>query len=135
MAGLRSEFMDRVNRTEAENRKLKAENQALKEDNERLKSIISNDSNNSSLPPSSDQKPRKRKANEYNGRERSGKKRGGQPGHKGKALKKETAEALISSGQVKHEVIDIGEKGKEYITKYEIDIETAVVVREYRYHA
>ena len=48
MAGLRSEFMDRVNRTEAENRKLKAENQALKEDNERLKSIINNDSNNSS---------------------------------------------------------------------------------------
>ena len=135
MAGLRSEFMDRVNRTETENRKLKAENQALKEDNERLKSIINNDSNNSSLPPSSDQKPGKRKANEYNGRDRSGKKRGGQPGHKGKALKKETAEALISSGQVKHEVIDLGEKSNAYITKYEIDIETAVVVREYRYHA
>lgn len=134
MAGLRSEFMDRVNRTETENRKLKAENQALKEDNERLKSIINNDSNNSSLPPSSDQKPGKRKANEYNGRERSGRKRGGQPGHKGKTLKKEAAEALISSGQVKHEVIDIGEKRNAYITKYEIDIETAVVVREYRYH-
>ncbi|MBR4806461.1 MAG: SPOR domain-containing protein, partial [Alphaproteobacteria bacterium] len=31
--------------------------------------------------------------------------------------------------------IDIGEKRNAYITKYEIDIETAVVVREYRYHA
>ena len=48
MAVLRSEFMDRVNRTETENRKLKAENRALKEDNERLRSIINNDSNNSS---------------------------------------------------------------------------------------
>ena len=135
MAGLRSELMDRVNRIEMENRALKAENKALKEDNERLKSIINNDSNNSSLPPSSDQKPGKKKANEYNGRKRSGKKRGGQPGHKGKALKKEDAEALISSGRVKHEVIDIGKKSTAYITKYEIDIETTVVVREYRYHA
>ena len=134
MAGLRSDLMDRVRQVETENTALKAENKALKEDNERLKSIINNDSNNSSLPPSSDQKPGKKKANEYNGRERSGKKRGGQPGHKGKALKKEDAEALIAGGRVKHEVIDVGDKSTAYTTKYEIDIETAVVVREYRYH-
>lgn len=131
MAELRDELMNRVNRTETENRARRAENKALKEDNERPRSII----NNSSLPLSSDQKPWKKKANEYSGRERSGKKRGGQPGHKGKALEKETAKALISSSQVKHEVIDICEKGNTYITKYEIDIETTVVVREYRYHA
>ncbi len=135
MAEMRGELKGEIHRLEGRVQELETENQALKEDNERLKSIINNDSNNSSLPPSSDQKPGKKKANEYNGRERSGKKRGGQIGHKGKALKKEAAEALISSGQVKHEVIDIGEKSNTYITKYEIDIETAVVVREYRYHA
>ncbi len=135
MAEMRGELREEIHRLEDQIKGLKVENQALKEDNERLKSIINNDSSNSSLPPSSDQKPGKRKANEYNGRERSGRKRGGQPGHKGKTLKKETAEALISSGQVKHEVIDIGEKRNSYITKYEIDIETAVIVREYRYHA
>lgn len=135
MAEFRGELMNHVNRTETENRARRAENKALKEDNERMRSIINNDSNNSSLPPSSNQKPWKKKANEYSGRERSGKKRGGQPGHKGKALEKETAKALISSGQVKHEVIDIGEKGNTHITKYEIDIETTVVVREYCYHA
>ena len=134
MAGLRSELMDRVKQVETENTALKAENKALREDNERLKSIINNNSNNSSLPPSSDQKPGKKKANEYNGRERSGKKRGGQPGHKGTALKKEDAEALIAGGRVRHEVIDVGDKSTAYTTKYEIDIETAVVVREYRYH-
>ena len=134
MAGLRCELLDHVKQVEMENAALKAENKALKEDNERLKSIINNDSNNSSLPPSSDQKPGNKKANEYNGRERSGKKRGGQPGHKGTALKKEDAEALIAGGRVKHEVIDVGDKRAAYTTKYEIDIETAVIVREYRYH-
>ena len=39
-----------------ENRVLKKENQLLRDDNARLKSIINNDSSNSSLPPSTDQK-------------------------------------------------------------------------------
>lgn len=39
-----------------ENAVLKAENKLLKEDNARLKSIINNDSSNTSLPPSTDQK-------------------------------------------------------------------------------
>ena len=134
IAEMRGELKGEIQHLEGRIEELKTENQALKEDNERLKSIINNDSNNSSLPPSSDQKRGKKKANEYNGRERSGKKRGGQPGHKGKALKKEDAEALISGGQVKHEVIDVGKKSAAYISKYEIDIETTVVVREYRYH-
>ena len=135
MAAIRGELREKVTGLETQVEELKKENKALREDNERLKSIINNDSNNSSLPPSSDQKPGKKKANEYSGRERSGKKRGGQTGHKGKALKKEAAEALISSGQVRHEVIDVGKKSRAYTVKYEIDIETTVVVREYRYHA
>ena len=59
-----------------ENRERKEENQRLKDDNARLKSIINNDSSNSSLPPSTDQKGRK-PANTYNGLTKSGRKAGG----------------------------------------------------------
>ena len=105
MAEMRKELTRKIEEVSEENEALKRENEMLREDNERLKSIINNDSNNSSKPPSSDQKPNKR-ANEYNGRKRSGKKRGGQTGHKGRALSKEDAEELIRSGKVKHEVGD-----------------------------
>ena len=63
------------------NRQLKQENIRLSEDNARLKSINNNDSPSSSLPPSTDQKGGK-PANTYNGREKSGRKAGGQKGHK-----------------------------------------------------
>ena len=135
MAEMRKELTGKIEEVSEENEALKRENEMLREDNERLKSIINNDSNNSSKPPSSDQKPNKR-ANEYNGRKRSGKKRGGQTGHKGRALSKEDAEELIRSGKVKHEVIDVNRgKGRaKYISRYEYDIETRTVVREYRYY-
>lgn len=58
---------------------LTQENQLLRDDNERLKSIINNDSSNTSLPPSTDQKGGK-PANTYNGREKTGRKAGGQGG-------------------------------------------------------
>ena len=47
---------------------LEKENTLLREDNERMKSILNNDSNNSSKPPSSD--PKGKRANEYNGRKK-----------------------------------------------------------------
>ena len=50
-----------------ENHELRKENQLLKDDNARLKSIINNDSSNTSLPPSTDQKGGK-PANTFNGR-------------------------------------------------------------------
>jgi|GEM_PF-2158259 len=58
---------------------LTQENQLLRDDNARLKSIINNDSSNTSLPPSTDQKEGK-PANTYNGREKSGRRTGGQTG-------------------------------------------------------
>lgn len=60
---------DRIDVLEKENTILKEENQLLKEDNARLKSIINNDSSNTSRPPSTDQKGGK-PANTFNGREK-----------------------------------------------------------------
>ena len=93
MAQMRKELEGRIEGITQENIELKEENKKLREDNERLKSQLNNNSNNSSKPPSSDQKPSKR-ANEYNGRKSSGKKRGGQIGRQGKTLTKEEAEKL-----------------------------------------
>lgn len=107
---MRGELEGRIESITQENIELKEKNKKLREDNERLKSQLNNNSNNSSKPPSSDQKPSKR-ANEYNGRKSSGKKRGGQTGHQGRTLTKEEAEELIQSGRVTHEVIEVN-KGK-----------------------
>ena len=136
IAQMRRELEGQIASITQENAALKEENEKLREDNERLKSIINNDSNNSSKPPSSDQKPIKR-ANEYNGRKNSERKRGGQAGHLGKALTKGMAEELIRSGKVTHEVIEINKRpgGAKYTSKYELDIVARTVVREYRYYA
>ncbi len=62
---------DKIDSLEKENAALKIENTKLKDDNERLRRIINNDSTNSSLPPSSDEKPAKA-ANEFNHRNNKG---------------------------------------------------------------
>jgi hypothetical protein len=61
---------DRIDLLEKENADLKKENLLLLNDNVRLKSIINNDSSNTSNPPSTDQKGRK-PANTFNGREKT----------------------------------------------------------------
>lgn len=101
-----------------------------------LESQLNNNSNNTSLPPSSDRLRGEKKANQYNGRERSGKKAGGQAGHKGRTLTKAEAEEKLSSGKYRREVIEIGEEREgPYITKYEIDLEVTPVIREIRIYA
>jgi transposase/regulator of replication initiation timing len=62
---------------------LSEEVRKLKEENERLRNILSTDSSNSSKSPSSDMI---RKVVIKNNRKQSGKKRGGQKGHKGTTL-------------------------------------------------
>ena len=59
-----------------ENKALRKENQLLREDNERMKRILTNNSSNTSQPPSTD--PPGRAANTYNGRQK--KKWAGSPG-------------------------------------------------------
>ncbi len=91
----------RIDTLENENLALKNENQLLKDDNARLKSIINNDSSNTSLPPSTDQKGGK-PANTYNGRKKTERKAGGQNGHKGTTLTKAEIEEKKASGKCKH---------------------------------
>lgn len=107
----------------------------LKDDNARLKSIINNDSSNSSLPPSSDQKSGK-PANTYNGRNKSGRKAGGQKGRKGTTLTKSDIEEKINSGKCRHEIKNIGKiSSGKYITKYVVDLQAETVITEMRIYA
>ena len=113
----------RIDTLENENLALKQENQLLKEDNARLKSIINNDSSNSSLPPSTDLKGGK-PANTFNGRTKTERKPGGQKGHKGTTLTKAEIEQKIASGKYRHKVKTIGNaSGQKFITKYVIDLD------------
>lgn len=148
LASLKSEFTTyRVNATETieqqaekierltqDNQELRQENQKLRLDNERLKRIINNNSSNSSLPPSTDQKPSK-PANTYNLRQKSGKPSGGQIGHKGKTLTREKIEELLSTGRCEHLVEDLGDITQTYVSRYVVDIESRFVIREFRIHA
>ena len=101
----------------------------------RLKSMLNNNSSNTSLPPSTDRNKNGKPVNQYNGRSKSGKKAGGQTGHKGKTLTKAEAVEKLASGKYKHEIKDIGdEKEEQYITRYELDLEITPVIREIRIH-
>ena len=125
----------RIDTLENENLALKQENQLLKEDNARLKSIINNDSSNTSLPPSTDQKGGK-PANTFNGRKKTERKAGGQKGHKGTTLTKAEVEQKIISGKCRHEVKVIGNaSGQKFITKYVVDLEIEPTITEIRIYA
>lgn len=114
---------------------LVSENQLLREEVARLKSIINNDSSNTSKPPSTDQQKGKR-ANTFHSREKSGRKPGGQEGHKGTTLTKAKVEEKIKSGQCKHVVKKIGDpSSKKYVTKYVVDLDINVQITEVRIYA
>ena len=116
-----------------ENEALHRENQLLKDDNERMKRILNNNSSNTSLPPSTDG-PGKA-ANCYNGRQKTGKKAGGQPGHPGKHISKEEVEQKIREGVYEHRVEEIGTPGREYVTRYRLDLEIRTIATEIRIYA
>ena len=114
---------------------LMKENTLLRSEVARLRSIINNDSSNSSLPPSSDQKPIK-PANVYNGRTKTERHAGGQVNRKGTTLTKKEVEEKIRTGKCKHEIKTIGNplSGK-YISKYVVDLKIDNVITEIRIYA
>lgn len=131
----KEEHKEDVDRLNAKLDSLRHENQLLRDDNARLRSIINNDSSNSSLPPSSDQKGGK-PANSYNGRTKTGRKAGGQKGRKGTTLTKADIEEKIQSGKCRHEIKTIGMPStKKYVTKYVVDLKAETVVTEVRIYA
>ena len=123
---------EEISTLQKENEHLREENRLLREDNARMKSILNNDSSNTSLPPSSDQKGG-RPANTYNSREKTGKKSGGQKGHKGTTLTKADVEENLRSGKYCHRIREIGkERGGDYTVKYVLDLEVVPVITEVR---
>ena len=122
---------ERINILTKENKELREENKILKADNTRMKSILSNNSSNTSLPPSKDQKGKKKSVNEYNGRKKSTRKKGGQPGHKGNTLTKEEVKSKIETGEFEHEIIHEGNPSEKYISKYVVDIKVTVIAKEH----
>ena len=126
------EHKNDVDRLNAKIDCLTEENRLLKDDNARLKSIINNDSSNTSIPPFTDQKGGK-PANTYNSCQHTGRKAGGQKGHKGTTLTKEEVEEKIRSGKCRHEVREIGDpSSQKYVTKYVVDLDVTPMVTEIR---
>ena len=117
---------------------------------EALERAKKNNSKNSSLPPSTDQKPEApvqpdeksdkqekvtKAANTYNRRQKTGRRPGGQKDHAGKTLTREQAEELLKDKDVTHRVVHIGkDNGGRYIVKYVVDIKVVPVVTEIRIH-
>ena len=104
----------------------------LEAENDRLRKQLNNDSNNSSNPPSTDIKPNA--PNTYNGRTKTGRKSGGQKGHKGNHLSREAVETKIHRGQMQHEIIHHGKRTDAYTSKYVIDLKVSAVATEHRFY-
>ena len=110
-------------------KKLEAKCEKLERENERLRRQLNNNSQNSSKPSSTDQKPTKA-ANTYNSREKSGRKKGAQKGHKIKTLSEDYAKELIKSGKAEHRIKTVGKKSDSFDVRYVLDLEPRVVVTE-----
>ena len=115
--------------------KLEKENTLLRDDNERMKRQLNNDSSNSSIPPSKDQRKSTKAANTYNSRKPSDNKPGAQPGHKGHGLSKADVEKKIRDGVFEHCIEEIGTAGRPYVTRYRLDLDIKTRATEIRIYA
>ena len=94
----------------------------------RLKSQIAKDSSNSSKPPSSNgfkQIP--------NNREKSGRKQGGQQGHKGARLDiPQNLDELVEQGMAEHIILSDLPDGEPYVSDWTVELKIITVFTEYR---
>ena len=123
---MKQQYEERIEILENKVDKLEKENKKLRDDNDRLKKIINNNSDNSSMPPSTDIK--KNIANN------KCKNKGGQKGHKGYGLSKKDIVNKINNKEIEHEIINVGEPKGKYVSKYIIDIQVKTIAKEYRFY-
>jgi hypothetical protein len=96
----------------------------------KLNAIINKDSTNSSKPSSTNGL----KKVVLNSRKRSGKKQGGQKGHRGSRLKlPENMKELEEKGIIERRVEDHTNGSNEYVSRFTIDLEMKVIVTEHRF--
>jgi len=97
----------------------------------RLKAQIDKNSSNSSKPPSQDGFKKIQ-----NSREKSGRKSGGQPGHRGSYMElPKNLDELVEKGLARLEMVDHTGGSESYVIRHTIDIDVTVVVTEHRYEA
>lgn len=101
---------------------------------DKLTNQINKNSSNSGIPTSKEIRPTKKGANLYNHREKSTKKNGGQFGHEGKTLTKETLKEIIKEKNIKvkqifHEIN--GNSNQEDVVKYRIGLNVELYIEEH----
>ena len=127
---LKVEHTKEIATIKAENQRLIKENQALKSENQKLKEIINKNSGNSGKPPSSDGFVKIQ-----NSREKTGRRPGGQLGHKGTVPKLFNNPTRIED--IKIETCKCGgrvEYSGKYTAKQLVDVEVVTEIIEYREH-
>jgi transposase/regulator of replication initiation timing len=128
MTAMKAKYEKDIDGLKAENLQLKKEMVTLKQENQKLKDIIGKNSGNSSKPPSSDGFKKI-----HNSREKSGRKSGGQLGHKGTGPKLHENPTRVED--IKAETCTCGGKvkyGGAYKAKQRVDIEIFTDITEYR---
>lgn len=122
------------------NNELKKANETIEKllkERDKYKNQSNKNSSNSSKPSSTDIfKPRKSGANLYNSRQKTGKKQGGQKGHKGHGLSKDKIESIIKEG--KAEVIETehvikGDDKKEPTIKFKVGMKTITYIEKHTF--
>lgn len=96
-----------------------------------MKDQINKNSGNSSKPPSTDGFKKI-----PNSREKSARKSGGQPGHKGHSLKLPgNLDELVKAGKVEKELFDYTNNAPNHIAKWVVDLKFIVTYAEHRFFA
>ena len=121
-----------ITRLRAENAELKERIVKLEAEVDRLRKQLNNNSDNSSSPPSNDQKANR--PNTFNSREPGKRRSGGQESHRGYHLDKAEIRRKIEDGVMSHKVVEHGTPSLRYVSKFIVDIRVDTVAFEHRFY-